>query len=76
MSIRPNLANSNDHHQVNRTMERVHVPTDHDRLLDERFNDHVDKLRVMGRMTIFEAEWAKHQHVRECHDTQGYDDAT
>lgn len=62
--IRPNLANSNDHHHVNETRERVHIPTDHDRLLDERFNERVDFLRQTGRMTIFQAEWAKYDHLR------------
>lgn len=62
--IRPNLSNSRDHHEVNETMARVHVPTDHDRLLDERFNERVDFLRVTGRMTLVEAEWAKYDHMR------------
>lgn len=61
--IRPNLANSNDHHQADRTMERVHVPTDHDRLAQERYNERIDFLRTTGRITLVEAEWWKHHYT-------------
>ncbi len=68
--IRPNLQNTNEHHHVNETRERVHVPTDHDRLLDERFNERVDyRQRVLGNMSLEEAEWAKHVHFRDGHES-------
>lgn len=61
--VRPNLANSNEHHHVNETRGRVHIPTDHDRLTQERYNARIDILRTTGRITIFEAEWYKHHYV-------------
>lgn len=57
--LKPSLANVKDHYEVDKTKERVHVPSESDLTARERFNARVDFLRQTGRITQIEAVWAK-----------------
>jgi hypothetical protein len=57
------LENSRDHYEVGRTLSRIHVPTDHDRVLQERFNAQVEVDRFAGRITQLTADTLVHNYV-------------